>query len=59
MAANQVDGPQFKMERDPRRHISLWVDIKILLPTVYTLGGQRHVPRGWILPGMTDGSQGA
>lgn len=143
MAANQVDGPQFKMERDPRvtgvgrllritsldelpqlinvalgqmslvgprpspfrenqtcvpwrdarlsvrpgitglwqvcrhnrssgdfhqwiyydmlyvRHISLWVDIKILLATAYTLGGQRHVPLSWILPGMPDGSQGA
>jgi lipopolysaccharide/colanic/teichoic acid biosynthesis glycosyltransferase len=32
------------------RHMSLWVDIKILLATIYTLGGKGHVPLSWVIP---------
>lgn len=32
------------------QHMSLWVDIKILLATVLTRGGQTHVPVHWIIP---------
>ena len=32
------------------RHMSLWVDFKIALATVLTLGGKTHVPVHWIVP---------
>jgi lipopolysaccharide/colanic/teichoic acid biosynthesis glycosyltransferase len=32
------------------RHMSPWVDLKILLATLYTLGGKGHVPLAWIIP---------
>ncbi len=32
------------------QNMSLWVDIKILLATVLTRGGQTHVPVHWIIP---------
>ncbi len=32
------------------RHFSLWLDIKILLATVLTLGGKFSVPESWIVP---------
>ena len=32
------------------RHMSLWVDLKIALATVLTLGGKTHVPVHWIVP---------
>ena len=31
------------------RHQSLWLDLKILLATVLTLGGRREVPLGWLV----------
>jgi lipopolysaccharide/colanic/teichoic acid biosynthesis glycosyltransferase len=31
------------------RHLSFWVDVKIALATVITLGGKGHVPVSWIL----------
>jgi hypothetical protein len=30
--------------------MSPWVDVKILLATLYTLGGKGHVPLSWIIP---------
>jgi hypothetical protein len=30
--------------------MSPWVDVKILLATLYTLGGKGHVPLAWIIP---------
>ncbi|MFQ5413996.1 MAG: sugar transferase [Phycisphaerae bacterium] len=32
------------------RHFSFWLDIKILLATVLTLGGRRSVPVRWLVP---------
>lgn len=32
------------------RHMSLWVDLKIILATIYTLGGKGHVPLSWVIP---------
>jgi len=32
------------------RHASLWVDIKIILATLWTGGGKTNVPLEWILP---------
>jgi lipopolysaccharide/colanic/teichoic acid biosynthesis glycosyltransferase len=32
------------------QHMSPWVDLKILLATVFTRGGQTHVPVHWIIP---------
>ena len=32
------------------RHMSLWVDLKILLATLYTLGGKGHVRLSWVIP---------
>ena len=31
------------------RHVSFWVDVKILLATLVTLGGRGHVPVSWII----------
>lgn len=31
------------------RHLSLWLDLKILIATVVSLGGKKHVPLPWIL----------
>jgi lipopolysaccharide/colanic/teichoic acid biosynthesis glycosyltransferase len=31
------------------RHLSFWVDVKIAVATVITLGGKGHVPVSWIL----------
>jgi lipopolysaccharide/colanic/teichoic acid biosynthesis glycosyltransferase len=31
------------------RHMSAWVDLKILAATVFTLGGKGHVPLSWIV----------
>ena len=31
------------------QHMSLWVDLKILLATLATLGGKGHVPVSWII----------
>jgi lipopolysaccharide/colanic/teichoic acid biosynthesis glycosyltransferase len=37
-------------------HMSFWVDVKILIATVLTLGGKSHVPLSWIIPsGTTEG----
>lgn len=37
-------------------HMSFWVDVKILVATVLTLGGKSHVPLSWIIPsGTTEG----
>lgn len=33
------------------RHLSPWLDVKILLATVLTLGGRWSVPLHWIIPG--------
>jgi lipopolysaccharide/colanic/teichoic acid biosynthesis glycosyltransferase len=33
------------------QHMSFAVDLKILLATVFTLGGMGRVPAGWIIPG--------
>ena len=32
------------------RHMSLWVDLKILFATLITLGGKGHVPLSWVIP---------
>jgi lipopolysaccharide/colanic/teichoic acid biosynthesis glycosyltransferase len=32
------------------RHMSPWVDLKILFATVVTLGGKGHVPLSWVIP---------
>jgi lipopolysaccharide/colanic/teichoic acid biosynthesis glycosyltransferase len=32
------------------RHISPWVDLKVLIATVLTLGGKGRVPLSWIVP---------
>ena len=32
------------------RHVSLWLDLKILAATVVTLGGRGHVPLSWMIP---------
>ena len=32
------------------RHMSPWVDLKILFATVITLGGKGHVPLSWVIP---------
>jgi lipopolysaccharide/colanic/teichoic acid biosynthesis glycosyltransferase len=32
------------------RHMSLWLDLKILAATVITLGGRGHVPLSWMIP---------
>jgi lipopolysaccharide/colanic/teichoic acid biosynthesis glycosyltransferase len=32
------------------RHMSLWVDVKIIFATLITLGGRKHVPLSWIVP---------
>src|SRR5262249_3764192 len=32
------------------RHLSFWVDLKIVLATIWTLGGKGHVPPAWIVP---------
>jgi len=32
------------------RHMTLWVDLKILFATVITLGGKGHVPLSWVIP---------
>ncbi len=32
------------------RHMSPWVDLKIILATLYTLGGKGHVPLSWVVP---------
>lgn len=34
-------------------HMSFWVDVKILVATVLTLGGKSHVPLSWIIPSTT------
>lgn len=34
-------------------HMSFWVDVKILVATVLTLGGKSHVPLSWIIPSAT------
>ena len=34
-------------------HMSFWVDVKILIATVLTLGGKSHVPLSWITPSAT------
>ena len=31
------------------RHFSIWLDIKILVITVITLGGRRRVPLSWLI----------
>jgi lipopolysaccharide/colanic/teichoic acid biosynthesis glycosyltransferase len=31
-------------------HMSLWVDLKIIAATIFTLGGKGHVPLSWIIP---------
>jgi lipopolysaccharide/colanic/teichoic acid biosynthesis glycosyltransferase len=33
------------------RHLSVWLDIKILLATLFTLGGRWSVPLAWVLSG--------
>lgn len=37
------------------RHFSLWLDFKILVATVITLGGHRHVPISWLVSGLRGG----
>jgi lipopolysaccharide/colanic/teichoic acid biosynthesis glycosyltransferase len=37
------------------RHMSFWVDVKIVIATVITLAGRGHVPMGWILPSAKTG----
>ncbi len=32
------------------RHMSLWLDVKILLMTILTLGGRWSVPLSWLIP---------
>ena len=32
------------------REFSLWLDLKILLATIITLGGRRSVPLAWLIP---------
>lgn len=32
------------------RHLGFWVDLKILLATLWTVGGRTSVPLAWILP---------
>jgi lipopolysaccharide/colanic/teichoic acid biosynthesis glycosyltransferase len=32
------------------RHMSLWLDLKLLVATVATLGGRGHVPLSWMIP---------
>jgi lipopolysaccharide/colanic/teichoic acid biosynthesis glycosyltransferase len=32
------------------RHLSLWLDLKILVATVVTLGGKWNVPLAWMIP---------
>jgi hypothetical protein len=33
------------------RNLGFWVDLKILLATLWTAGGKTSVPLAWILPG--------
>ena len=35
------------------RHMSPWVDLKILFATLITLGGKGHVPLSWVIPPST------
>jgi len=39
-------------------HISAWLDLKILVATLLTLGGKRHVPLAWILVRRREHSEG-
>jgi len=32
------------------RHLSIWLDAKILIATLLTLGGRRSIPLSWVLP---------
>ena len=32
------------------RHMSPWVDLKIVFATIITLGGKGHVPLSWVIP---------
>ncbi len=32
------------------RHLSLWLDLKVLVATLATAGGRWHVPLGWLIP---------
>lgn len=34
------------------RHMSFWLDLKILIATLLTFGGQRSVPISWIIPSL-------
>jgi lipopolysaccharide/colanic/teichoic acid biosynthesis glycosyltransferase len=37
------------------RHMSFWVDVKIVIATVLTLAGRGHVPIEWIVPSKRTG----
>ena len=39
------------------RHISFWLDLKILIATVLTAGGQVPVPSSWMIGTETGGRQ--
>lgn len=41
------------------RHVSYWVDVKILLATLWTGGGKSNVPLGWILPASVQAASAA
>lgn len=41
------------------RHISLWLDIKILMATIFTAGGQVPVPSSWMVRTSPDAASAA